>query len=158
MGGWGHLSPVPRLWGWNVCPPPPSPSTPFLLPLLIPCSLVVAKLLCNSCASTLPRPDSDKLKKKKPRLLPCWAFVIGLGVNEKVQNTGETVPIFLGNVLFLFSIFFLSFKPPSRSHGLCCFSEHLAYSDLHCNCCAPSPTWEPYQSTKRTTRKFKSNC
>ena len=32
-----------------------------------------------------------------PRLLPRWAYVIGLGVNEKVQNTGEQMPsVFLG--------------------------------------------------------------
>ena len=64
MGGWGHLSPVPRLWGWSVCPPPPPPSssTPSLLPLQIPCSLVDVKLICKSWPPTLPRPDSEELK------------------------------------------------------------------------------------------------
>ena len=29
-----------------------------------------------------------------PRLLPCWVYVIGLGVNEKELNTGSLCPIF----------------------------------------------------------------
>ena len=68
---------------------------------------------------------------------------------------------FLDVGLIVFSsIFFqiLSPPPPSPSHGLCCFSEHWADWGLHCNWCASlSPTWEPYQNTKRTTRKCKTN-
>ena len=47
--GWvgGGTCPQSQGCGAGVCshPPPPSSSTPFLLPLQIPCSLVVAKLL-----------------------------------------------------------------------------------------------------------------
>ena len=39
-----------------------------------------------------------------------------MGVNEKVQNTGETMPIFLVNVFF-FSELFSSFKPPPPHMG-----------------------------------------
>ena len=39
-----------------------------LLPLQITCSLVVAKLISESCAS--PRPDSEKLKRE-PQSLGC---------------------------------------------------------------------------------------
>ena len=81
-------------------PPLPLSSIPFLLSLQIPCS-PVQSLYAIAVPPTLPRPD------------PCWAYVIGLGVNEKVQITGEPTPNFS-------SIFFSNFKPPS-SHGLCCF-------------------------------------
>ena len=148
--------------GWSVCPP----SCILLMVLLqIPCSLVVAKLMSNSCAP-LPRPDSEKLKRE-PQSLECCragAYVFGLGVNEKVQNTGEHMPnFFLRCGLYCFLAFFFSnFKPPppSPSQGLFCFSEHWADSYLHCNCCAPPPpppTWKPYQSSKRTTHKMQNN-
>ena len=61
----GHLSPVPRLWGWSVCPP-------SMLPLQISCSLAFAKLIKNSCAPPTPlllRPDSEKLGE--PQSLGC---------------------------------------------------------------------------------------
>ena len=48
-------------------------------------------------------------------------------MNEKVQNTGETMPIFLGNVLFLFQHFFFQvLSPPPPHMGSAVFSEHLA--------------------------------
>ena len=44
---------------------------------------------------------------------------------------------FLGVDLIVFPAFiFSNFKPSDSSQGLCCFSEHWADSDLHCNCCA----------------------
>ena len=78
-GGGGDFSPVPRLWGWSVCP----------------------RLSFRFC-------------------FHCESHVV---------------------VLFFFSISFLQIlsPPPSPSHGLCCFCEHWADSDLHCNCCAPLP-------------------
>ena len=117
----------------------------LMLSLQIPCSLVVAKLMSSSCAPhPLHRPDSERLKRELHSLECCcaWAYVIGLGVNEKVQNTGEPMPnFFLRSGLYCFLAFFSNFKPPpppSPSQGLCCFSEHWADSDLHCSCCAPS--------------------
>ena len=66
----------------------------------------------------LPRPDSEKLKRE-PQSLECcraWAYVIGLGVNEKVQNTGEPMPNFFlmcGLYGFLkFDFFFQILSPP----------------------------------------------
>ena len=121
-----------------MCPRPSS--FPFLLPLQIPCSLGVTKLICNSCA---PYPPPTRLSEIKKRALGCcWAYVIGFGVNEKVQNTGEPMPhFFLGVGLLVFfpafSFQILSPPPFLPLHGLCCFSEHWADSDLHCNCCAP---------------------
>ena len=65
------------------------------------------------------------------------------------------MPIFfLGVVLFLlfvFSAFFQILSPPPPSHGICCFSEHLADSDLHCNYCAPLPSHG--NLTKASTRR-----
>ena len=141
------------------CVPPPPSFFSFLLLLQIPCSLAVAKLICNSCAPTLPQPNSGKLKES-PRLLPCWAYVIGLG-DENVQNTGEPMPPFFLRCRLdcFFPAFSFRILSPLPLRGLCCFSEHWADSDLHCNCCAPPlyPTWKPYQSTKRMTRKCKTN-
>ena len=71
-----------------------SPSSiSLLLALQIPCSLI-AKLISNSCAPCPTR--LREIKKRAPvhRLLPCWVYVIGLGLNEKVQNTVEHIPIF----------------------------------------------------------------
>ena len=48
------LIPSPNAVG-PECVPPPQSSIPFLLPLLIPCSLVVTKLICNSCVATQAR-------------------------------------------------------------------------------------------------------
>ena len=68
----------------------PQSSILLMLPLQIPCSLVVAKLMSNSCAP-LPKPDSEKLKRELQSLECCRAEanVIGFGVNEKEQNTGD---------------------------------------------------------------------
>ena len=109
-GGWrGHLSPVPRLWGWSVCPPS---SIPLILPLQIPCSLVVTKLIRNSCAPPLPRQDSEKLKRVPvPRLLPRWAYVIGGWGEWKSTKYRETYAQFYLDVdLIVFLAFILFFK------------------------------------------------
>ena len=104
--GWvGAL--IPRLWGRSVCLPS---SILLMLPLQIPCSLVVAKLMSNSCAP-LPRPDSEKLKESPvPRMLPHWGLCYWVGVNEKVQNTGILCPIFLRCGLYYFLAFIFFFK------------------------------------------------
>ena len=100
---WDFKSPV--VWSRRIkrfCAPSQSPqknseiwgegghlsSIPLMLPLQIPCSLVYAKIISNSCAPLPPSPTRVREIKKRapvPRLLPCWAYVIGLGVNEKVQ-------------------------------------------------------------------------
>ena len=36
-----------------------------------------------------------------PSLLPRWAYVIGLGMNVKIQNTGERMPRFFLGVDFI---------------------------------------------------------
>ena len=100
-----------------MCPPPPAPYLPFRFcfhckPHISP---VVAKLICNSCTPFPPQPDSEKLKRE-----PWAAAVLGLcywvGVNEKVQNTGEHMPnVFLGAslIVVLFQHFFLqNLSPP----------------------------------------------
>ena len=111
MRGWGHLY---QGCGAGVCAAPPLSSIPFLLSLQIPCSPVAVP-------PTLPRPD------------PCWAYVIGLGVNEKVEITGEPMPNFS-------SIFFSNFKPPS-SHGLCCFFLNIGLTQTCiANDVPPPPT------------------
>ena len=136
MSGWGHLSPVPRLLGWSVCPPPPSSTA-------IPCSLVVAKLICYSCAPYPPPARLREIKKRTPvpRLLPCWAYDIGLGIYKKYKILGNLCPIFIRCGLAFFPAFFFQILSPPPSRGLCCFfSEHWADSDSHCNCCAPLHT------------------
>ena len=57
----------------------------------------------------------------------------GVGVNEKVQNTGEPMPnFFLGvGLIVFFPHFFSNFKPPPPHMGSAAFSEHWADSDLH---------------------------
>ena len=80
LGG-GALIPSPKAVGLE-CVPPTLSYISFLLSLQIPCSPVVAKLICNSCAP-YPPPTRPREIKKSPKLLPCWAYVIGLGVNEK---------------------------------------------------------------------------
>ena len=99
FGVGGALIPSPKAVGWSVCP---RSSLLLVLSLQIPCSLVVAKLLSNSCAP-LHRPDSEK-SKRDLQSLECYragAYVIGLGVNEKVQNTGEPKPNFFSKVMAL---------------------------------------------------------
>ena len=115
----------------------------------------------------MPPPPTrlENLKKRAPvpRLLTFWVYVFGLGENEKAQNTGEPMPnFFLRYGLYCFSTIFFIKKikplPILLTRALLFFSEHWAESDLHCNCCDPSPphpTWEPYQSIERTTRKCK---
>ena len=123
MGG-GHLFPVPRLWGWSVYPPS---SILLMLPLQIQCSLVVAKLMSNSCAPPpLHRPATEKLKRELQSLecYPAGAYVIGSRVNEKVQNTGDYAQFFYKLWALLFSsIFFqiLSSPPPSPYKGSAVF-------------------------------------
>ena len=137
--GGGHLSPVPRLWGWSVCP---SSSIPLLLPLQIPCRLVVAKLISNSCAPPSPT-DSEKLKRAPvPSLLPCWAYV------KKYKIQWNLCPFFskVWTLLFFHNLLFQMLSPPPTLPltRLCCFSEQWANSDLHCNCCAPPPPPHPH--------------
>ena len=60
--------------------------------------------------------------------------------------------------LLFSSIFFSNFKvppppPPSPSQGLCCFLN-VGLTQT-CIATAVPPTWEPYQSSKRVTRKCK---
>ena len=106
-GGWGHLS---QGCGAGVCAPPPPSSILLMLPLQIPCSLVVAKLMSNSCA---PSPDQIQRNLKEspvPRMLPHWGLCHWVGVNEKVQNTGILCPIFLRRGLYCFLAFIFFFK------------------------------------------------
>ena len=140
-GGWGHLSPVPELWGWSVCAPP----IPLLLPLRIPCSLVVTKLISNSCSPSPPlsRPDSEKLKRE-PQSIGCcraWPMLLGLGEWKGTKYRGTYAQFFLRCGLDCFSSIYLFqiLSPLPTSQGLCCYSERWDDSDLHCNHCAPSP-------------------
>ena len=118
-GWWGALIPRQKAVVLECVPPPPSPSSiQFLLPLQIPCSLLVVKLIRNSCT---PR---NKKESPSPRLLPCWAYFIWLGVNEKVQNTGEPMPnFFLGVALIVFQAFicFQILRPPPPHRGSAVF-------------------------------------
>ena len=100
FGVGGHLSPVPRL---EYAPPPPSPIL-LLLPLQIPCSLIT-KLISNSCAPPPPtRLREIKKRTPVPRLLPCWANVIWLGVND--SGTYSYAQFFLRCGLVFFKHFF----------------------------------------------------
>ena len=96
-GGGGALIPSPKAVGLECVPPS---FILLMLPLQMPCSLVVAKLMSNSCAPPpLSLPDSGKFKREPQSLKCCCAgaYLIGLGVNEKVQNTGVPMPnCFLG--------------------------------------------------------------
>ena len=89
-----------------------------MLPLQIPCSLDDAKLIINSCAP-LPDQTQEKLKREPQSL---GSVALGLcywvGVNEKVQNTGEPMPsFFLGVDFIVFLAFFSSkFKPSPPPH------------------------------------------
>ena len=110
--------------GAGVCAPPPPPSSnPLMRPFQIPCSIVVTKLICNSCAP-LPRPDSEKLKRGSQSLGCCRSGPMLLGwcefkVNEKVQNTGEPMPyFFLRCGLYRFSSIFFKFQAPPPPHPL----------------------------------------
>ena len=130
-GGWGHLS-----------------SIPLMLPLQIPCTLVDAELISNSCA---PLPDQiQRNLKESPRLLPRWAYVIWLGWMKKIQNTGEPMPNFflVGVDFIVFLAFFSNFKPPIPLTRALLFIWPLNIG-LTQTCIAtavppPSPlTWEP---------------
>ena len=155
------LIPSPKAVGLECVSPS---STPFLLSLQIPCSLVVAKLICNSC---VPYPPPTRLREIEKRALGCChAGPMLLCWGEwKVQNTGEPrADFFLDVVLFFFQHFFSSnFKPPPPPlTWSLLFLWTLGWLALQLLCPPPpqiphTPTWEPYQSTKRTTRKFKTN-
>ena len=142
VGGGGHLSQVPRLWGWSVRPP----HLPFhfCFHCKCPCSPVVTKLIYNRCA---PYPPPTRLREIKKSALGCCRagpMLLGWGEWKSTKYRGTYAQFFLRCGLYPFFIqhFFLSnFKPPppSPSHGLCCFSERWADSDLHCKLCAPFP-------------------
>ena len=59
--------------------------------------------MSNSCAPPLPQPDSRVIKKRAsvPRMLTRWGLCFSVGVKEKVQNTGEHMPIFFLGVSFI---------------------------------------------------------
>ena len=119
--GWGALIPSPKAVVLECVPaPPPLIFHSVFASIKNPMQSMVAKLLCNSCA---PYPPLTRLSdiNESPRLLPCWAYVIGLGEWKSTKYRGNYAH-FLGNVLFLFQHFFSSVKPPSPSHGLCYFS------------------------------------
>ena len=150
--GWVGGGAYPQFQGCGAGVCAPLPHLPLRFDsIAIPCSLVVAKLICNSCSPYPPPPDSEKLKES-PRLLPCLAYDIGLEMNKKkYKKQGKPMPNFFLRcvrvvvffVIFLFCFFFQHFffqilsPAPSPSYGLCCFYEHWADSDSHCNCCAP---------------------
>ena len=142
-------------WGGHLS------SIPLMLPLQIPCSLVYAKLISNSCApSPLPRPESEKLKREPQSLGCCRAGpVIGLGVNEKVQ-ANQYAHFFLRCGLPCFSsiYFFQILSPPSTPLTRALLFVWTLNIGLTQTCIAtdvPPPNWEPNQSSKRTTRKCK---
>ena len=62
----------------GVCAPPPPSPIPLLLPLQIPCSLVVTKLIGNSCAPS-PNQTQEKLKREPQSLGCCRAEPLLLG-------------------------------------------------------------------------------
>ena len=110
-GGGGALIPSPKAVGLeSVPPPPPQSSIPLMLPLQISCSIVVAKLISNSCAPP-PLPPSTRLRevKRAPvrRLLPRWAYVIGLGMKKY-----KICPFFLRCGLCFLAFFFQILSPP----------------------------------------------
>ena len=120
MGWGGALIPSPKAVGLECVPPS---SILLMLPSQIPFSLVVAKLMSNSCAPPPPPSPPTRLRgiKKRapvPRMLPCWGLCYWVGVNEKVQNTGEPMPIFSKVWALLFSSIFLKFCPPPPPHPL----------------------------------------
>ena len=94
MGGEGHLFPVPRLWGWHMCPPS---FILLMLPLQIPCSLVVAKLMSNSCP-LIHRPDPEKLKRELQSLECCHAP--HMGTLPKLQEDNRKCKIIVTNKAF----------------------------------------------------------
>ena len=67
---------------------------------------------------------------------------------------------FLGVDSIVFPAFiFSNFKPPASSQGLCCFSEHWADSDLHCNYCAPHMGTLPKQEDDKVLQNnSKEQC
>ena len=146
VGGGRHLSPVSRLWGWSVCPPPYLPFR-FCFYCKPHDSPVVAKLICKSCAPYPPQTRHREIKKS-PRLLLCWAYVIGLGWMKSTKYRGTHAQCFLRCELdcFYSSIFISKLKPPLHPHmGSVVFSDHWADSDLRCNGCAllPPPPFPP---------------
>ena len=68
----------------------------------------------------MPPPPATRLGEIKrapvPRLLLRWVYVIGLGMNENVQNTAEHMPsFFLGVDFIVFWHFFLILSPHKGS-------------------------------------------
>ena len=102
----------------------------------------------------LTRLREIKKRAKVPRLLPRWVFVIGFGVNEKVQNTWEPMPFFSQVLAFIFFLQILS--PPHLSHmGSAVFLDIGLTQTSIASAVPPPSTWEPYHSSKRTTGKCK---
>ena len=115
--GVGALIPSPKAVGLYLgldCVLPPSLSS-LLLALQFSCSLIAKPISSRpSCAPLSTRLREIKKRVPVPRLLPCWVYVIKLGVNEKVQDTVETMPIFLrcGLNCFFFPAFFFHSSSP----------------------------------------------
>ena len=87
----------------------------FVLLFQIPCSLIVSKLISNSCVPPPPDKTLEKLKRELQILGCCRVGPMLLaGMNEKLQNTEEPLPnFFLGVDLIVFPAFtFSNFKPP----------------------------------------------
>ena len=77
FGVGGGTYPQSQGCGAGVCAPPTPSSIPVLPPLQIPCSLVVAKLISNSCAP--PPPLLTRLmRNEKGSPSPKAAAVLGL--------------------------------------------------------------------------------
>ena len=96
-----------------------------------------------------PSPNQTQRIKKSPspyRLLPCWAYVIGLGVNEKVQNTGELMPNFFLVVDFIVvpAFFSSNFKtaPPILLTRALLFFLNIGLTQTCIAIAVPPPTWE----------------
>ena len=106
-----------------------------------------------------PPPTSLREIKKRapvPRMLPCWGLCYWVGVNEKVQNTGEPMPIFSKVWALLFSsIFFQILSPPIPLTRALLFFLNIGLTQTCIKLLCPLPTWEPFQSSKRTIRKCK---
>ena len=116
FGGWGALIPSPKAVGLECSP------TLHSVVTSIACSLVVTKLISNSCAPLPTRLREIKKIAKVPRLLPYWDSVISFVVNGKVQNKQGYQCPFLGVNFIVFPAFLLA---PSHPHkGSVVFSEH----------------------------------
>ena len=109
MGGWGAFIPSPKAVGLECVLPPPHFFHSVLLSLQIPCSLVVAKLICNSCAHY---PPPTRLREIKMKALGCChagPMLFGWDERKSTKYRGTyqyKAQFFLGVVLFFFSVFF----------------------------------------------------